>query len=140
MKYSVYLAGPISGKSYDESINWRNKVIEELNDFNVSCLSPMRCKECLKYGRNSVITSSRGVITRDRWDCTRCDILLVNLLGADKVSIGTVMEIAWADANRKPIILIMEEDNVHDHIMIQECAGFVVSTLEDGIDVIKSII
>jgi hypothetical protein len=36
-------------------------------------------------------------MTRDRFDATRCDVLLVNLLGAERVSIGTMMEVAWAD-------------------------------------------
>lgn len=60
-------------------------------------------------------------------------MILVNFLGAKKVSIGSVMEITWADAWRKPIIIVMEKDNVHAHAMIKEVAGFIVSDLDEAI-------
>jgi hypothetical protein len=80
-------------------------------------------------------------MTRDRFDATRCDVLLVNLLGAKTVSIGTVMEIAWADNVRTPIVVAMEaKGNLHEHAMITEAIGFRVPTLEEAIDVVKAII
>jgi nucleoside 2-deoxyribosyltransferase len=74
-------------------------------------------------------------MTRDRNDTIRSDALLVNLAGADRVSIGTVMEIAWADLKRIPIILVMtHRDLVHRHSMLLEAAGWVVPTLDEGIE------
>jgi hypothetical protein len=82
----------------------------------------------------------------------RADVLLVNLLGAERVSIGTVMEIAWADAVRVPVVLVMEpsaeentglvpsKGNVHEHAMIRECVGFRVQTLDEGLNVVKAIL
>jgi nucleoside 2-deoxyribosyltransferase len=70
-----------------------------------------------------------------------CSLVFINLLGTKKVSIGTVMEIAWADANRIPIVLVMEkEGNLHDHAMINECVGFRVSTIREGIEIAKAIL
>jgi len=90
---------------------------------------------------NTVLSSQRGITTRDRWDATRCDALFVNLLGATRVSIGTVMEIAWSDAKRIPIVLVMEQEgNLHDHAMLREVVGFRVPTLDEGIDVIKAML
>ena len=75
-------------------------------------------------------TSAVSNATRDRFDATRCDLLFVNLLGAKETSIGTVMEIAWADLLRKPIVLAIEpEGNIHDHGMIKEAIGFRVPSL-----------
>ena len=65
----------------------------------------------------------------------RCDALLVNLLGAKKVSIGSVLEIGWADAFRKPIILAIEkEGNPHDHAELKEVANFIVDNLDEAIE------
>ena len=59
----------------------------------------------------------------------RCDLLFVNFLNAEKPSLGSVMEIAWADALHKPIILAMESGNVHEHAMILGACGFRVESL-----------
>ena len=142
---TVYLAGPITGLSYSGCTEWRAAAIERLATEGIKGLSPMRAKEYLShltnisgtghdYGHLGVFASPRGVMTRDRFDCTRCDVLLVNLLGAKAVSIGTVMEIAWADGKRTPIIVAIEPSgNPHEHMMIHEAIGFRVESLEDAL-------
>ncbi len=101
---------------------------------------PALTADCAGYGALNCMSSPRGIMTRDRFDATRCDALLVNLLGAARVSIGTVMEIAWADACRTPIVVAMEPaGNVHEHAMIAEAIGFRVPTLAEAIHVIKAI-
>ena len=147
----VYLAGPISGLNYGDATDWRDyakKVFEP----EVHALSPMRNKEFLRhlddisghgeeYKHMSPLATARGVMTRDRFDCTRCDVLLVNLLGAKRVSIGTVMEIAWADLSRIPIVLCMEaEDNPHRHMMVMEAIGYHVENLDDGVALVKAVL
>ena len=88
----------------------------------------------------SVLSCQRGIFARDSWDTRRCDALLVNVLGADRVSIGTVMEIAWANAWNKPIVLVMEkEGNIHEHAMLREACPFRVETLQEGIDVLAAL-
>jgi nucleoside 2-deoxyribosyltransferase len=70
-----------------------------------------------------------------------CDIMLANLLGAKKVSIGTIGEFFWADAYRKPVIAVMEkEGNPHEHAMIRELTGFRVETLEEGLAVAGAVL
>jgi nucleoside 2-deoxyribosyltransferase len=144
---TVYLAGPITGCSFNGCTDWRNSVIEQLAIYNIRGLSPMRAKGYLSQEKkitgsyeDKVMSCARGIITRDRFDTMRCDVLLVNFLGAQKVSIGTVMEIAWADAHRTPIICAIENpvtseaDNIHDHPMIREAVGFRVSSLQDAVE------
>jgi len=80
-------------------------------------------------------------MTRDFNDCSTCDVLLVNLLGASKVSIGTVMEIAWAYQNRTPVVVVMEQEgNPHEHAMIREAIGFRVHTMGEAIAVVRTIL
>lgn len=150
--FLVYLAGPITGLSFDGASDWREFAKIDLAPYGIKGLSPLRAKEYLRqvkgpltgtgeeYAHLGVLSLPRGVTTRDRYDATRCDALLVNLLGADRVSVGTVMEIAWADYCRTPIVVAMEpKGNPHEHMMISECIGFRVPTLEEAIDVIKAI-
>jgi len=96
---------------------------------------------CEEYGHLSPLSGPRGIMTRDRFDATRCDVLLVNLLGATKVSIGTCMEIAWADLKRTPIVVAMEpEGNPHEHCMITEAIGFRCDSMRQALDVVTGIL
>jgi len=144
---TVYLAGPITGCTYNGCIDWRKYATDKLANSDIVGLDPMRGKTFLEketsVGNNYAhpLGTPRGIMTRDHWDCTRCDVLLVNLMGATRVSIGTVMEIAWAYQVRIPIVLVIEpEGNPHDHAMIQEAIGFRTSCLDDAINIIKAIL
>lgn len=149
---TVYLAGPITGLDYAGATDWRVETVRILADSGIKGLSPMRGKEYLssvkeftmdgdKYKPLNVMSSNRGIMTRDRWDATRCDVLLVNLLDAKRVSIGTCMEIAWADLARIPVVCAMEpEGNPHDHGMILEAIGFRTASLNEALHIIKAML
>lgn len=150
---SVYLAGPITGLNFAGCTDWREHAIKELADAGIKGLSPMRAKEYLaslegvisgtgeEYAHMGPLSLPQGVTTRDRFDATRCDVLLVNLLGAERVSIGTVMEIAWADLKRTPIVCAIEESgNVHEHMMINQAIGFRATSLEQALHLVKAVI
>jgi hypothetical protein len=79
-----------------------------------------------------LLSTPQGTITRDRYDVARCDALFVNFLNSEAVSIGTIMEMAWADAWRIPIILAMETRNIHDHAL-RQVAGFITGDLDEAI-------
>lgn len=149
---TVYLAGPITGLTFDGCTDWRKQAEAELATVGVKGLSPMRGKEYLQsigilsgtgkeYAHLGLLSTPRAVMTRDRFDCTRCDVVLVNLLGAKAVSVGTVMEIAWADLSRIPLVVAIEpEGNPHEHMMVQEAIGFRVASLEEALLVTKAIL
>lgn len=144
----IYLAGPISGCEFDECTDWRYQ-FTCLIPRSIQCLSPMRGKEFLKahgtiegdYPELGPLATSRGIITRDFFDCTRSDIVLVNFLNSgNRVSIGTCMEVAWAYMARKPLIMISEEANVHNHPMMAEATGYRVKTIQEAADICKIIL
>lgn len=151
MSKLVYLGGPIIGNTYDESMSWRNQAVEEFAKDEITGLNPLRGKEFLrKLGKledgimDHVMTSDAAITKRDRWDVKRADIVLFNLLGAKKVTIGTMIEYGWASAYDKLIITIMENQNgpnknIHEHPMIRDLTAYRVETLESGISVAKSI-
>jgi Nucleoside 2-deoxyribosyltransferase len=149
MSRRVYLAGPITGYTFDGCTEWRDKAKAELAAFGIEAYSPMRAKEYLKsegvltgsYPNGGLFSSSRNIMTRDYFDCTGADLILVNLLGCEKPSLGTVMEMAWAYGNRIPLVVAMEATgNPHEHPMIAEAIGFRVTSLEDALTVAKRIL
>lgn len=146
----VYLAGQITGLTYGEAVGWREQVTKELEKEGIHCYSPMRAKEYLdkvgelkatfeEYGALNPLSTSKGITTRDRWDCTTADVVLMNLLGMDRISAGCMIELGWADMARVPVVLCMEEGGAHEHGMVQETAGFRVFSLEQGLDVIRGL-
>lgn len=144
----IYLAGPISGLSYEEATRWRLQATEALAIHGVECYSPMRFKEYL-HGVQAIpdapegfnMSTSEAITARDRNDVLRCDAMLVNFLGARRPSLGTAVEFGWADAWRKPVVLVMEgAENPHDHAMLRSIAGFRARNIEEGIEIIRKIV
>jgi hypothetical protein len=148
----VYLAGPITGLNYGGCTDWRKYAIAELAPHGIKGLSPMRGKEYLEgldwisgtgeeYAHMSVLSTGRAVMTRDRFDCTRCSMVLMNLIGAKQVSIGTMMELAWADGARVPVVCAIEpEGNVHEHMMVREAIGFRCASLEEALLMVRAVL
>ena len=144
----VYLAGPITGKSYGVATGWRDYATERLGVYGIVALSPMRWKAWLRTAEElrdsyeqDVMTRGKAIVTRDRFDVLRADVILVNVLGAVSVSIGTVLEIAWADSHRIPVVLVIEEkQNPHEHAMLTELCAFLVETLDAGIQVCRALL
>lgn len=144
-KPKVYLAGPISGLTYEGATDWRTDVIHALADADIIGVSPMRGPEYLlseKVIRDSypeqALSTVKGITYRDRFDVMTCDVVLMHVLGATKVSIGTMIEAGWADAFRKPVVLAMEPGNVHQHGMLETIAGWIVPTQEEAVHIIKT--
>ena len=141
----VYLCGPMTGETYKQATEWRNDVAYKLNVLGIDTINPLRGKAFLEVdgvlgntnGR-SPLEGAAGIVTRDYWDVSRCDVLLVNFTGAKIVSIGSCFEIAWAYQRRIPIVIVMEESSVHDHCFIDICSGgFRVSSLGAAIELIE---
>jgi nucleoside 2-deoxyribosyltransferase len=148
-QHYVYLAGPIKGLSYAGATDWREHVANRLfNNPRIQTLSPMRYKAILETTKvlpdssenEAPLLSDKGVTTRDRWDVMRSDLVLMNLAGAKAVSIGTMIEVGWADAFRKPIVAVMTPDDIHWHGMVRQCAGFIVPTLNEAIDIVNALL
>jgi len=69
------------------------------------------------------------------------DLVVFNMLGAQRVSIGTMVEFGWADAARVPSILVMEKQgNIHEYPMVREIASFRVTNLEDAIAIAEVVL
>lgn len=145
--YYLFLSGPITGVSYGDCTDWRKYVAGKMPP-EIKCISPMRGKDYLKKEKevkasyeDIPLCSGKGITCRDRFDAKRSDAILMNLLGAQKVSIGTIIELGWSDDGTKPIILVMEKNgNVHDHPMLKDIADYIVDNLDDAIELAQKIL
>lgn len=150
----IYLAGPITGLLHADTIKWRDKFTAAFEGTNIQCFSPMRGKDHLALLDTAIAGSypedilacEKAIMTRDRHDCTKCDLVVMNLLKAymppsGKVSVGTIIEIGWADANRVPIIAIMDkEGSPYEHPMVNQAVGFRCETIEQAVETAKIIL
>lgn len=148
MSKLVYLAGPITGCSFEECVRWREEFCEELTPLGIECLSPMRGKGYLK-NESSILDSysslllceDKGIMSRDHFDCNRADVIVFNVLGARKPSLGTTMEAAWGFHRHTPMVWIMEQNgNPHDHSMLRQCMNFIVPGITQAIRVVEAIL
>lgn len=142
----VYLCGPMTGETYKQATEWRDEVVRKFDDLWIDIINPLRGKAFLEVdgvlgntNNQSPLESAAGIVTRDRWDVSRCDVILVNFLGAKIVSIGSCFEIAWAYQRGIPIIIVMEaQGNVHEHCFIDICSGgFRVLSLDAAVELIE---
>ncbi len=169
----VYLAGPITGLSYGGATDWRAQAFATLRNSGIVAYSPLRAKTYLKdetnidgspeaYQRKHPLSAPKGIVTRDREDVKRADVVLMNLLGAERVSIGSMIELGWADAYRVPVVLVLEtgaqyevrgdrvatatdvvsvnQSNPHHHAMVDQLAGYIVPTLAEALYVVKALV
>jgi nucleoside 2-deoxyribosyltransferase len=146
----IYLAGPITGQSYSGATEWRDVFAQRIKDYvnpSLKCISPMRGKHYLESLKEIPATDIKGLVSsgpaivgRDHSDTTSSDLVVFNLLGAERISIGTMFEVAWAHTHQVPSILVIEEgtENVHSHSMLFSMVTYRVSTLEEAEFIIGS--
>lgn len=149
-RFKVYLAGPISGLTYDGAQDWREHVGNKLNtaDTGIIGYSPLRAKQYLReYGvieqsyEATPLSTDKGITARDRNDVKTSDVVLFNFLGASRISIGTCIELGWADAYRIPMVLVIEkENNPHDHPIARDVCGFRTGSLDEAVQIVKRIL
>ena len=142
----VYLAGPITGT--EPLVNsWRDVCRRKFSP-DIDTIDPLRQPfETVKESGNLTVDDrlrlsrhGKAIASRDRFDVGRCDILLVNLLGATEISIGSVGEIFWADAFRKPIIVVREPNNIHIHAMLDALVGWDLDDIDEAIKVARALL
>lgn len=141
----VYLSGPISGKSYGGATSWRDEATRFLAGYSIGTLDPMRGKASLQGQKviedrpslGGALVADAAIYHRDHWDVERCDVVLVNLSESGKrVSIGTMFELAWAWMYRKVIIMVLPDENIHEHAFVRQAASMRVGTLEEGLQLV----
>lgn len=140
----IYLAGPMTGMTLEHVTTWRKKARLALEEAGFTVLDPARGlmflepESVVKDAYEDETTENKHVVfTRDKFDSTRADILFVNLKHATRISIGTMMEMAWAFlAGRFVVTVIEKEGNPHMHAFVRETSSIRFDDPEDACDYI----
>lgn len=136
----IYLSHPIAGLSVAKVLDYYEVLIEKLRPY-YSVLSPMSGKDYLRaedgsrpMGYHHPLSTDRAIIGRDYWMVHQADVVLVDLMGAERISIGCMMELAWAYHERKHTVLVMEAGNLHHHLFVFQAADVTYPSLDDAVD------
>lgn len=145
---TVYLSGPISGETYEDArFGWRKYVADRMSP-GIRVLSPMRHEGHLaeiagtleKEYPEHFFSQPRVLVEKDYLDIQRSDIMLVNLLDAKRVSIGSMVEIGMAYALGRKVIVVLDKGDMHDHPFVTETSALVLNNLDDAIMAINSLL
>ena len=143
----IYVARPITGLDYYTVANYFCDVRDVLAGYGYTVLLPFAGKGYLKGKTNFKAegemehppSTGHALTLRDRWMVTKTDILYLNLLEATKVSIGCMMELAWAYDHGKHCVVVMEPDNLHQHAFVREAAHVVFATETEALEYLKKL-
>lgn len=143
-RFKVYLAGPISGLTFDQGQDWRADARAMLEPHGIDGYSPLRQKHFLRDvgvlsgAYANPMATDRGIMTRDHFDCMTSDLILANMEDWRSPSVGTIMELAWAYAYRKPLVVFGKE--LEHHPMIREAVCYRLPTLDAALAVVQAIL
>lgn len=135
MKRFVYLAGPILNQTEKNANDWRILASGVLTDNHITGISPLRQEPSHRgrYGFASVAKGGGGanaIWAKNEFDMRNCDMALAYL---PQWSAGTLMEIGYLWAIRKPIVLVTTDVIFQKHPCLLSAAGWVFDNLEDGV-------
>lgn len=118
----VYLCGPINGRTDDDAKGWRELAKERIQ----RTLDPM---DRDYRGRELEPGIAAEIVENDKVDIQNSDVLLVYY---DKPSVGTSMEILFANQLGKRVVLVDKSDKPLSPWLIYHCHE-VYKTLDEAI-------
>lgn len=140
---TTYLAGPMTGLTFRQANGWRVYACDYLAKYGITALSPMRGSTTLKdgdiidaYYEVEGLGGENAVVSADRSDVMRSDVILFNFTISPRVSIGSIAEVSWADAWRKPVVAVLPKGNIHDHPFIRSLCQFKYQTLDEALQTV----
>lgn len=145
MRRVVYLAGGISGLSYEQASSKRTLATELLTARDWDVLDPLRGKEVLSSldtidesrAMTLLGTTASAITQRDRDDIRRADVVLV--LTGDTPSWGTAFEWEFAYSLGKPIVVVASEDApCRVHPWCQVMTSYFAGTVEEAVEFIST--
>ena len=140
----IYLAGPISGKEYEAVAEFFTTKIERLRVAGYTVLNPMLGKDDLRnetelrgYGYKGPTTTNHAIFERDRWMVEQSDVVFADLSCTERVSIGTMFELAWASLLGKHTVAVV--DSRHWHAFVLEAADVIFDCVDDAMEYLEAL-
>jgi nucleoside 2-deoxyribosyltransferase len=70
--------------------------------------------------RHEPVFGDHAIVQKDQWMVEQADLIFMNLTNAKMVSIGCIMELAWAHQLGKHTVVLFEKGSIHDHAFVVE--------------------
>jgi len=136
----IYLGGSISGKTYEETVANINDRKYRLQLMGYEVLNPMTAKKAIRnevtlksHGYGNPESTNHAIYGRDKSMVVRSDVLFFDLRGTkERASQGSCFEMAWGSFLNKHIVLVMEQDSIHQHAFVLEAADIIFDNIEDA--------
>ena len=141
----IYLAGPISGLTFEQSNTWRKEMED---NFPGQCLNPLLEKDKKELDdnpeENAVFSDGKALgniadqfFMRDIYWVDKCSIMLANFTNKpDQLGGGTVFEIGYAKGLRtKRVIVVGPKENIT--LFVIKSADIHFETLAEAIVFLK---
>lgn len=145
MSQIVYLAGPITGLEFDAAKEWRDpssEFCQRLQALGWETRSPMRDKEKfrVKGKLSAFFDEGAAAVNQDLQDIVEADAVILNVLDAERVSLGSMAEMGYAYATLTPVIVVTEgEENIHHHVFTDYMAERIVPDLNSAIEALVEV-
>lgn len=145
----IYCARPFTGCTYKHVDQYYNILYKYLHPMGYSMLYSMMCKDGGELDKknkftpkslgSSAFATNHAIVERDKWLINKADVVLVDLSATKRVSIGSMMELAWATYINKHTIVVMEKDNIHQHAFVAESADVITQTLDEALKYLEQL-
>jgi nucleoside 2-deoxyribosyltransferase len=150
-KCSIYLAGPMSGLTWQEALGWRRTCEAELSRY-WRLINPVRSQSepssetdiiphstQLDKDYKDLHHTATGITAQDEFFIDQSDWILANFLNAREVSIGSVWELGYGWRGGKKILSVIEPGSCHDHGFIRRRSHVFTPNLDEAIEFFKAI-
>jgi nucleoside 2-deoxyribosyltransferase len=131
----IYLVHQISGLTKKQVSDYYEDLIKYCKHLGYIVLFPMDLRES-----NSPATGNHTIFQTDRWFVQSADVVYASFVGCTRISIGSMMELAWASFLGKHVVVAMESQNPHHHAFVLEAASVVFGTEKEAKTHLKTLI
>jgi nucleoside 2-deoxyribosyltransferase len=143
----IYIAGSISGQSPDEVECYFSGTKWMFENWGYTVFHPMIGKGQLRTEKiyrakdyRHPVATNRAIVGRDRWMVEQADVIFMDLSSSTHASIGCMFELAWANEFNKHVVLVLPENNIHQHAFVLQAADIIFENESEALSYLKSLI
>lgn len=133
----IYLVHQISGLTEQQVAAYYDPLIKCCKSWGYETLFPMDLRETASA---DLTRFGHIIFTTDKWFVQSADVVYASFVGCTQVSIGSMMELAWAHILGKHVVVAMENNNLHQHPFVLEAASVVFNNEKSAKKHLKNLI
>lgn len=136
----IYLVHQISGLTPKTVTDYYESLIKFCKHLGYTVLFPMDLRGGSLTSTDMPPAASHTIFQTDKWFVQSADVVYASFVGCTRISIGSMMELAWASFLGKHVVVAMEPENVHRHPFVLEAASVVFETEKDAKNHLRTLI